>query len=201
MKSIKMLGLAAFAALMAMAFLGASSAVAGNTQLCKADEEPCAAANVIAHIHKETVAGAPATVLTSLGNVTCNVLFLGDSLGLGAPLIIHGNFTYTGCLRNGNACTATEVSTSALIRVLKTAAETASSTIELEVNVHCGVFLNCTYNGEELVGTTKGPLLAAPNGEWFINEQFLRHVGGGICPATNKLDIRMTPLVATYIST
>jgi hypothetical protein len=201
MRSIKMLGLAAFAALMAMASLGASSAMAGNTQLCMADEEPCAAANVIAHVHEETVSGAPATVLTSLGNVTCTALFLGLTLGLGAPLVIHGNFTYTGCLRNGNACTVTEVSTSALINVLKTAAETASSTIELEVNVHCGLFFNCTYDGEGLVGTTKGPLLAPPNGEWFINEQNLHHLAAGICPETNKLDIRMIPLLAAYIST
>jgi hypothetical protein len=201
MKPIKTLGLAAFTALMAMAFLGASSAMAGNTQLCKADEDPCAAGNVIAHIHEETVAGAPATVLTSIGNITCNALFLGLTLGLGAPLVIHGNFTYTGCLRNGNACTVTEVSTSTLINVLKTAAETASSTLEFEINVHCGLFINCTYNGEGLVGTTKGPLLAAPNGESFINGQNLLHVGGGICPETGKLDIRTTPLLATYIST
>jgi hypothetical protein len=201
MKSIKMLGLAAFAALMAMAFLGASSAMAGNTQLCMADEEPCAAANVIAHIHEETVAGAPATVLTSLGNVTCNSLFLGSSLGLGAPLVLHGNLTYTGCLRNGKSCEVKEVGTSSLIEVLRTAAETASWAISFEINVHCGLFINCTYNGENLTGVAKGALLAPPNGEWFTSEVVLHHVGGGICPDTTKFSIRMVPLLAAYIST
>ena len=130
---------------MAMAFLGASSAMAGNTQLCMNDETPCAAANVIAHVHEETVAGAPATLLTSLGNVTCTALFLGLTLGLGAPLVIHGNFTYTNCLRNGSACTVTEVSTDSLIEVLRTSHETSTVTGNGEVNVHCGFFINCTY--------------------------------------------------------
>jgi hypothetical protein len=200
MKSIKTLGLAAFAALMAMASLGASSAIAGNTELCMADESPCAAGNAIAHVHEETVAGAPVTMLTSLGNITANALFLGLTLGLGAPLVIHGNFTYTGALRNGNACTITEVSASALIEVLRTAAETATITPEFEINVHCGPFINCTYNGGGQ-GTAKGPLLAAPNGESSTSEAVMHHVGGGICPETFKLDIRMTPLLATYIST
>jgi hypothetical protein len=199
-KSIKMLGLAAFAALMAMAFLGASSAMAGNTQLCKADESPCAAGNVISHVHEESAA-AGATLLSSLGNVTCTALYLGDSLGLGAPLVLHGSFTYSGCLRNGSSCTVKEVSTSSLINVLRTAAETASLSGSGEVNVHCGLFINCTYDGENLTGESKGALSAPSNGESSTTEATTHHVGGGICPETGKLDIKTTPLTATYIST
>jgi RHS repeat-associated protein len=195
-----MLVLAALVALMATAFLDTSSAMAENTQLCVADENPCAAGNVISHVHEETVSGAPTTLLSSLGNVTCNALFLGSTLGQGAPLVIHGNFTYSGCLRNGSSCTVKEVSTSTLINVLRTEAEKATVTGEGEVNVHCGIFLNCTYNGEGLSGTAKGPLLAKPNGEVSLNEQVTHHVGGGICPETGKLDIRTTPLLATYIA-
>jgi hypothetical protein len=200
-KSIKMLGLAAFAALMAMAFLGASSAMAGNTQLCSADESPCAAGNVIAHVHEQTATGAPATLLSSLGNITCTALFLGLTLGSGAPLVIHGNFTYTGCLRNGSSCTVTEVSTSTLLNVLRTESEKATLTGSGEVNVHCGLFINCTYDGEGLEGSAQGALLAGGTQEWVINGATVHHVGGGICPETGKLDIRMTSLVATYIST
>jgi hypothetical protein len=201
MKSIKILGLTAFAVLLAMASLGASSAMAGDTQLCMVDESPCAAANVIAHVHEETATGAPDTLLSSLGNITAKALFLGLTLGLGAPLVSHGNFTYSGALRNGNACEIKEVSTSALISVLRTAAETASWTIEFEINVHCGIFFNCTYDGQGLEGTAKGPLLAGPNGESSIIEGVMHHVGGGICPEITKLDIKTTPLLATYIST
>jgi hypothetical protein len=196
MKSIKTLGLAAFAVLMAMAFLGASSAMAGSTQLCMNDEDPCG--SVIEHVHEQTSKGAPARLLSSLGNVTCDALFLGSTLGLGAPLVIHGNFTYTNCLRNGEACTVTEVSTSSLIEVLRTAAETAKLTGEGEVNVQCGI--NCTYNGEELSGTSKGALLAGGTGESSTSEAVVHHVGGAICPETSRLDIRMTPLIKTYIA-
>jgi hypothetical protein len=201
MRSIKMLGLAAFAALMAMAFLGASSAMAGNTQLCMSDESPCAEANVIAHVHEETVSGAPATLLSSLGNVTCDALFLGLTLGLGAPLVIHGNFTYTNCLRNGKKCTVEEEEgKSSLIAVLRTSAEIAVLAGAGEVNVHCGLFINCNYDGEGLVGTHTGPLLTGGTGESATSEATLHHVGG-VCPETGKLDIRMVPLLATYIST
>jgi hypothetical protein len=185
--------------LMAAAFLDASSAMAGNTQLCMSDENPCATGNVISHVHEETVSGSPAKLLSSLGNVTCNALFLGLTLGLGAPFVIHGNFTYTGCLRNGSSCTVNEVSTSTLINVLRTEAEKATVTGEGEVNVHCGLFINCTYDDEGVEGTFKGALSAPTNGESSTSEATMHHVGGGICPETEKLDIRMTPLLATYL--
>jgi hypothetical protein len=185
--------------LMAAAFLDASSAMAGNTQLCMSDENPCATGNVISHVHEETVSGSPAKLLSSIGNVTCNALFLGLTLGLGAPLVIHGNFTYTGCLRNGSSCTVNEVSTSTLINVLRTEAEKATVTGEGEVNVHCGLFINCTYDDEGVEGTFKGALSAPTNGESSTSEATMHHVGGGICPETGKLDIRMTPLLATYL--
>jgi hypothetical protein len=199
-KPIKMLGLAAFAALMAMALLGASSAMAENTQLCKADESVCAAGNVVSHVHEETLTGAKATLLSSAGNVECKALFLGDTLGLGAPLVIHGHFTYTECKRGTENCTATETSTDSLISVLKEGHETGKVTGNGEVNVHCGFFINCTYDGENLVGTAKGPLLSSPNGSVTIVKQTTHHTAGSFCPATGELDIATMPLEAVYLS-
>jgi hypothetical protein len=201
MNRIKMLGLAVFAALMAMAFLGASSAIAEETQLCKTDESPCKEANVVKHVHEETLAGAKAKLLSSLGTVECKALFLGDSLGLGAPLVIHGTFSYSECKRGSENCTATEVNPDSLIQLLGEGHETAKVTGEGEVNVHCGFFINCTYNGEGLTATAKGPLLsteANPNGEATISEQSLKRITG-LCPETGKLDIATTPLEKTYI--
>ena len=62
MRSIKMLGLAALAALIAMAIVGASSAMAGNTALCKVmagagEDEGCAAGQLASHVHEETLTG------------------------------------------------------------------------------------------------------------------------------------------------
>src|SRR5436190_10340054 len=91
-----------------------------------------------------------------------------DTLGLGAPLVIHGKFTYSNC---NNNCVVTEESADALINVLKTGHETASVSGEGEVRVHCGFFINCVYNGEELEATAKGPLLAnETNGETSLTE-------------------------------
>jgi predicted nicotinamide N-methyase len=98
-KSIKMPGLAAIAALMAMAFVGASSAMATDaTALCTEDESPCADANLATHVHE--VSTNKAKLLSNSLNAECDVLFLGDVQADGttkkrltenAPLIIKGN--------------------------------------------------------------------------------------------------------------
>lgn len=202
-KSIKMVGLAALAALMAMAFVGVSSAMAESTALCKADESPCSAGNQVSHVHETTLTGNLATLLNSVGNVTCDVLFLGDTSGgnLGTPLVLSGNFTYTSCKRGSENCTFTEVNGPATIRVLKTAAETAALTGEWEWTWKCGIFINCTYNSEGLEATVKGPLTSSEtNGSASLSEQEMNKVGPGICPSVAKLDITTTPLTATYIS-
>ena len=200
MKSIKAFGLASLVALMAMAFIGASSTMAESTQLCTGDPSG-SCGNTITHVHVATLSGSAnqATLLSNVINVKCDVLFLGDTLGsLGAPLIIHGGFTYSNCT---SGCTVSEVSADSLIEVLKLGHETADVTGEGEVNVHCGIFINCTYNGEGLNGTGKGPLLSSEtNGEVVISQQALNKVEG-VCPSSlNKLDIVVTPLLATYIS-
>jgi hypothetical protein len=192
MKPIKMFGLAAIAALLAMAFVGASSAMAETTGLCSSEiGEGC---EEITHVHETTLAGAKGKLLTSIVNVECDVLFLGDTTS-GAPLVVEGNFTYTNC----GSCTVEEVGGGVIIEVLKEGHETAKVTGEGEVHVNCSG-LNCTYNGEGLVGTGKGPLLSSEtNGSVVITEQVAKKVSGLFCPSTSKLDITTTPLEATYI--
>jgi hypothetical protein len=206
-KSIKMFGLAALAAVMAMAFVGASSAMAEHTALCATDEALCA--SPLAHVHEESV--GKAKLLSSI-TVECNVLFLGDALlvsgvALANPLKIHGTFTYTNC----GSCVVTEESSPAEIKILKLGHETADVTGEGLVHVECSGFIDCSYNGVGLKGTATGPLLAKknakgevehPNGEVVIAGQTTnKETGGFLCPATSKLDITTTPLSATYIST
>src|SRR4051794_36916434 len=93
-RTIKLIGLTALAALTAMAFVGASSAMAeGSTALCKVDQTPCETKNLVSHVHEETLVGNPGTLLSE-PTVQCNVLFLGDaSPTLGNPLVITGKFT------------------------------------------------------------------------------------------------------------
>jgi len=202
-KPIKMLGLAALAALLAMAFVGASSAMAGTTKLCSSDVETVAEENScgeVTHVHETTLSGEAnqATLLSSVINVKCDVLFLSTKVGAAAaPLVIEGKFTYTNC--NGGSCEVKEVTSPSTIEVLRTSHETSSVTGEGEVNVHCGFFINCTYNGEGLEGTGKGPLLSTEtNGEVSLTGQETSRVSG-FCPESAFLDIKTTPLSATYL--
>jgi len=203
MKAIKMIGLTALTALLAMAFVGASSAMAESTSLCSADEVPCSAANQLGSEHKTSV--GKAKLLTSVGTIECDVLFSGTiATKLASPLVISGSFLYTKCEVGSSACTATEENGPSEIKVLKEGHETAKVTGEGLVHVLCAGFIDCTYIGTNLVGTAKGPLLSAQvpdNGEVSLQEQPLTKVAGSFfCTKTAKLDITMTSLTATYIS-
>jgi hypothetical protein len=197
-KQIKMFGLAALAALMAMALVGATSAMAtGSTALCKVDNQsPCLEENIITHVHEESVGHAK--LLSSFVTVECEALFLGDALnkGLNSPLVIHGKFLYV-CL---NGCTAEELNGPAEIKVLKTGIELSEVTGKGLVHVECG--LDCEYNGVGLVGHGLGALLVGSgNGQVTISGATVNKESGLFCPSTSKLDITTTPLEKTYIST
>ncbi len=195
------MGAAVVAAIAAMAFLGVSSAVAMPTVLCSANELPCAAAHVVTHVH--FVDGAAKLLAGTSGTVSCTTtLFLGDALALGAPLVIHGNFTYSGCVRNGGpeTCEVTETSTSSLLNVLMTAANLGEVTGEGEVHVHCGTFIDCFYKGEGLKGHALGANLPTTAGDVALSEQEVKKVKGLFCPATAKLDIKAESLTDVYVS-
>jgi hypothetical protein len=171
--------------------------------LCKVDEVKCATANQITHVHEATLAGHPAELLSSIGTISCDALFLGDTVaGTGAPLKITGSFTYSNCKLGTASCTAKEEGGPSVIEVLKEGAETTKVTGEGEVKVECEPepVISCTYNGENLLGTGKGPLLSSEtNGGVSLSEQETHQVSG-TCPSTAKLDITTTPLSATYIT-
>ncbi|HET7484992.1 MAG TPA: RHS repeat-associated core domain-containing protein [Solirubrobacterales bacterium] len=189
-----MLVLAALAALTAMAFLGATSAMAEPTVLCSADESPCAAIHQVTHVHETSVGKA---ILLAAPKIECNVLFLGEAEeGEAGQVVIEGNFTYTNC---GTGCKVEEQSASSVIEVEKEGHETASVVGEGEFHVSC-IGINCYYNREGLLATAKGPLLATQaNGEVSLQEQVIHKTKGTFCPATVKLDITTTSLSATYI--
>jgi hypothetical protein len=187
-----MFGLAALAALMAMASVGISSAMAESTTLCSGDGSGCG----LTHVHETTLTGAKAEILTSVVTVKCDVLLLGDTIAsLGSPLEIEGNFTYTNC---GN-CTVTEENGPARVVLLRLGHETAHVGLIFLIHVDCPG-LNCRYKGELLLGTAKGPLLSTEtNGSVTLLQQTMAKEGGLFCPSTANLDITTTPLSATYI--
>jgi hypothetical protein len=205
-KPIKMLGLAAMAALLAMAFVGASSAMAENTTLCTGDGSGCG----ITHVHETSVGKA---ILLSSETTECEALFLGDvtkneleePITLGAPLRILGTFAYTNC--NGG-CTAKEENGPTEIQVLKTGTElgtvtSGSGTWAGLVNVTCTIFkISCKYVGEGLKGHALGPLTSSQvNGSVTLSGQVTKEEGEkSLCPNEGKLDITTTPLEKVYIA-
>jgi hypothetical protein len=196
MASIKVFGLAALAALMAMMFIDASSAMAEPTVLCSNDSET--SCSEVTHVH-ETSVGKGKLLFEILPTVECTVLLLGDTgIPESSPLLIYVKFTYTSC---NNFCSVQEENgIAAESRVLKTGHETAGVTDEAVVHVNCP-FINCSFSGMLMEGTAKGPLLSTQkNGEVSITEQLLIRVAGS-CTPTVYLDLTTTPLITTYIKT
>jgi hypothetical protein len=208
MKLLKIFGLLALVALMAMAFVGAGSAMAnGSTALCVdmptshddflTGDKDGVCNDTISHVHKGTLTGAKAKVLSSALNVECDSLLLADVLGLGNPQVLHNvKLTYTNC---NSGCVVTQEGTG-LATVLRLSHETADFNLSIQLHEECGAFIDCKYSGEGLLGTTIGPLLSShENGELTISEQVMNKVGGAFCPSTAKLDITTTPLTRTYL--
>jgi hypothetical protein len=212
MKSIKLFGLATLTALMAMAFVGASSAIAEYTQLCKVDESLCQPGNVITHVHEVSV--GEDVLLTSAGNILCLALFLGDTSGLGAPLEINGHFTFGSsghsCVRHKifggtENCTVTDVGTLGttllILRLGHESGDVYGRGGLGEIRVTCGSAIDCEYLLAQVFGAIHGPLLSIQlNGEVTISKKTLANWGGFFCPAKNELDLTTTPLELVYLS-
>jgi RHS repeat-associated protein len=196
MRPQKLFGLAFVLIATSVVSFTASSASAEMTTLCGGDPSGSGCGSAVTHVHETTLAGVKAKLLTSIVNVECDVLFLGNTVEpLGEPLFILGNLTYTSC----GSCTVEETGEGVLVEVLKLGHETADVTGEGEIHVNCSG-LNCYYSEEGLLGTAKGPLLSSEtNGQVQILEQKVTKVKGLFCPSTSKLDITTTPLSATYI--
>src|SRR6185295_3055899 len=184
--------LAVLAAIAAAMFAAPTIANAEETALCGSDLEKCS--SPITHVHETSIGFA--LLLSTFATVECSALFLGDALnkGVGSPLIVKGNFSYT-C---ESGCTATEENAPAEIEVLREGAELAVVTGEGLVHVVCG--LNCRYNGVELEAHALGALEAANGkGEVTIEGAVVNKESGFLCPSTSELDVVFEPLQKTYI--
>jgi hypothetical protein len=193
MNPIKMLCLAALAALMATAFAGASSAVAEPTALCSNDvKEEC---TEITHVHETSI--GQAVLESELMTIECNALFLGDTVeGSAAPLIIKGTYTYSSC---SDSCTVKEENGPAEIKILRTGTELGTVTGKGLLHITCP-FINCSYSGKGLEGHALGGLSAAnEKGEISFVEQKATKEAGALCPSEVFLSIKTEPLGEFFI--
>jgi hypothetical protein len=172
----------------------------------------------VTHVHSlhRPLALIHAEIFGILFDILCEALFLssvGGVLGLGAPQIIHGAFTYSGphgasgtcvVMKTGggteNCQSITGVGTpGSLLSILREGLELALVMgNEFEVLVECAGFY-CIYKAEGLKWHFLGPLLTGANGNLSISGQPLQKVRGFLCPGNTKLTTQV-PLVPIYLA-
>ncbi|HEX7246191.1 MAG TPA: hypothetical protein VF245_11555 [Solirubrobacterales bacterium] len=202
MRLIKMLGLAAVAAMVAMAFVGASSASADATHivLCEKAELECGSpfpnpTTIVAHATNPELKTSLGTVICKKSLTETTLLNELSTLGVGHILAL----SFEECALGKTACTVT-VTSLGLLSFVKTGAleGTAKSTGGTKANVHCGFLINCNYGGEPTLAvhssaTGETKLLATENtvlaeeGEKFV------------CPDESKWIATYTALGTMYI--
>lgn len=204
MRSIKLFGLAAVAALAATAFIGPPSASATWTVLCKTSEPlACPAANeiVLKKVHFVALDGK---LLSSLGTILCEeALIVAETLHLAKPLLIHpSELVYKVCSLGSTSC---EVKTThlGLLHLLKIGVD-IGELLDLEeggsftrVSVVCGKLVNCEYEGQGLVGEAVG---GNPSTVTYKESVVNKVAGGFLCPETSKLDAVFKSLEALHIA-
>jgi hypothetical protein len=185
MRLTKILGLVMAAAIAAMALMGAATASAHSTALCKALELPCSAANTYGAttIKSQLVAGTHATLKSSVGPVLCEKSTVEGTTAGGLATTLLGEITkltFTSCKLGETSCTVTAEGlpyTSHLL-IIPGTHNGEFVTLEPSAKVVCGSFINCTFGFEEinleLVGGNPATIAA--------EEELLTREAGFFCP-------------------
>lgn len=206
----KTFGLAVLAALAAAAFLGAPSAEAELTALCKANEYPCPTASRASSLNMELASGAVWSLHTT--NPTFTVLCLtaslkGTALEIGSPQLIDRTAqSYSGCgtTTAHNNCTVTAFFEKTTYGLLKTGVN--SGELESrggEFSVKCTVLektkLQCTYKDKGLVFKFEGKSGTNGHGRVKAAEVKVEKLGGEICPEQSVLTTTLEPSEDVYL--
>jgi len=207
MRLIKMFGLAALAAVAAMAFIGASSASAKfNTALCKTHTSlTCPAGDVWQGT--ETIHGVNegvGTLLSDLVNILCLTALINiKALGLSkapTPLSARGEgfFSECGTTSSHNNCIVT-VEEQPLGSLLKTGLAAGTLTGETGlVRIKCEdifgfINMDCKYDATGIEFEGEGLTVTT-------NETPVGHVeGSGLCPEESFIDGKAIALLQTPV--
>jgi hypothetical protein len=207
-----MLGLTAVTAIAAMAFLGASTAMAGDTLVCTTDDANCASPSLVTFlsVNEAGTADAKAVLLNSIINVQCDATIIGHLTSAALPteqkpVAYAGLLSYTNC---SSPCSVT-VTSNGTINVLRTATELADITATgFKVRVNCAGFFICDYDAANLVGHGLGGLEVAGSdrghvtfGGNLVNLEQDLFSPFGSCPATANLDALFQSSTDLFIRT
>jgi len=192
MRFLKMFGLAAIGAVAAMAFVGASSAMAAlepldAVVLCKLNVDPCPAGEDFPTgtvLHAELVSGTKAVLLSSLGTVECST---STTSGKTTSLLAHGvleSLKFKNCKVGVTSCTVTEENLNYLVKGELNAAHngyealvTSSGSGAPQANVVCAGVVECKYGDNSVL------LAAEPNASDTVLSvlQALGNSSGPLC--------------------
>jgi len=198
MKNLKMLGLAAVAAMALMAMVGAGTASA--TELCSTNTSPCTGTKYLSGttISAQLKAGTGAVLTNSISNVTCkkSTVDITTTSSGGSGVAVTGTapkttgLTFSECTNSfGETCTAEVVDLPYSGSVTATGKGNGSMTVQADgsgnpgAKVVCGSLINCTFKTASATLTVTGgnPAIAAANAIELTRE-------GGFCPTTSKWD-------------
>ncbi len=200
MRLIKIIGPVAWAAVIAMALIGASIASAeGPTQLCKVHTGlTCPEGEETTSVHMALEEGTVGRVLAVTDVLCLGVLLEAEVLGKGNPQVIHTtNLTFTGCgTTSAHSNCKMTVKEQSSVNLLKTGLdegylEATSGYSEL---VCSNLGIECKYDAESVSFAVKAQHLEA-------NEAPSYELGGKFfCPDEGLLDGLLKTLVNSYIT-
>jgi len=198
-----MFGLAAFAAVAAMAFVGATSASANtSTQLCTAHTSLVCTGTATTSVHQVLATGEVGKLLSSLATILClTVLANAEPLGLGNPQSVHGTAEYLNCGTNATHTNCTvEVTEQPLFNLLKIGLDegslTATNGLTHVVCTEVGFFkikIDCVYNTTGILFKVGAQHLTA------LKTPVNIVAGSFFCPENSTLDGLLKTLVNTFV--
>ena len=199
MRLAKMFGLAALAAVAAMAFLGATSASAEtSTQMCKTHTGlTCGAGNGVTSHHMVLASGTVGKLLAGITVLCLGILIAATPLGLGNPQSLHTtSLEFTGCGSGSthDNCTVT-TEEQPLANLLKTGLDIGLLALTSgRLRLVCSSLgINCTYDTEGMEFEVGGQHLTA-------EESPLIELGGKFfCPDEGHLDGLLETLTNTFV--
>jgi hypothetical protein len=195
-----MFGLAAVAAVAAMAFVGATSASATDTQLCTAHTGlTCGAGNAATSVHQVLKAGTVGELLGAIDVLCLGFLVEATALGLGAPQAVHSlSQSFSGCgtgSGHSNCTVSIPTGQQPLFHLLKTGLDAGVLTaLSGQTRLVCSnIGLDCLYDAAGMEFEVGG-------GELVANETVTTELGGKFfCPDEGVLDATLETLTDTYV--
>lgn len=210
MTFVKILSVTVVATLATMAFVIAPSAMAeGSTLLCENASPAECSPNSHLHflsVNSEGTADGKGKLLAGSNTVECNLLVLGDVIGilLSSPVQVLVDLTYTNCNLGCSVASPAGGSPHGIFDFLRLGSEGLADVkwLGIQFKMTCPFVFTCDYNSENLVGHGL-PFGSAGKGHITFVESTVslesKLAGPFNCPTTKALDLLLQSLTPLYV--